>query len=113
MYAPFSLSTRSTTTTSLRLTRMSFWIDRIRLLESSESKIIPSMLSYSSYLWIKQSYEQVHLFYTPIQWDSRRIREEATYKFDIGTHFRNMSDLDHDQFIDFWVVLLIVSHCAL
>lgn len=44
---PFSLSTRSTTTTSLRPTLMSFWILRIRLRDSSESRIMPSMLSYS------------------------------------------------------------------
>lgn len=40
---PFSLSTRSTTTTSFRPTRMSFWILRIRLRESSESRIMPSL----------------------------------------------------------------------
>src|SRR5438046_3067118 len=45
---PFSLSTLSTTTTSLRPTLMSFWILRIRRLESSERRIMPSMLSYSS-----------------------------------------------------------------
>lgn len=49
-HTPFSLSTRNTTTTSLRPTRMSFCIDRIRRRESSESRIMPSMLSYSSNL---------------------------------------------------------------
>lgn len=44
---PFSLSTLKTTTTSFRPTRMSFWILLIRLLDNSESKIMPSMLSYS------------------------------------------------------------------
>ena len=44
---PFSLSTLSTTTTSLRPTRISFWILRIRLRESSDNRIMPSMLSYS------------------------------------------------------------------
>lgn len=47
-YAPFSLSTRNTTTTSFLPTRMSFCTDLIRLLDNSESKIIPSVLSYSS-----------------------------------------------------------------
>jgi hypothetical protein len=45
---PFSLSTLSTTTTSFRPTRINFWIDRIRRRESSDNRIIPSMLSYSS-----------------------------------------------------------------
>lgn len=49
-YIPFSLSTLSTTTTSFRPTRISFWILLIRLLDSSLNKIIPSMLSYSSNL---------------------------------------------------------------
>jgi len=44
---PFSLSTRSTTTTSFLPTRTSFCILLIRLRDSSESRIMPSMLSYS------------------------------------------------------------------
>lgn len=46
--SPFSLSTRITTTTSFLPTRINFWILLIRRRESSESRIIPSMLSYSS-----------------------------------------------------------------
>ena len=46
---PFSLSTRRTTTTSFLPTRMSFWMERIRRRDSSDSRIIPSMLSYSSF----------------------------------------------------------------
>jgi len=45
---PLSLSTRSTITTSLRLTRMSLFTLRMRRRLSSDSKIMPSMLLYSS-----------------------------------------------------------------
>jgi hypothetical protein len=46
---PLSGSTRITTTTSFRPSRINFCTDRIRLRDSSERRIIPSMPSYSSY----------------------------------------------------------------
>ena len=45
---PFSLSTRSTMHTSCFPTRISLFTERMRRRESSESRIMPSMLLYSS-----------------------------------------------------------------
>uniref|UniRef100_A0A6B0UXT4 Putative secreted protein n=1 Tax=Ixodes ricinus TaxID=34613 RepID=A0A6B0UXT4_IXORI len=45
---PLSLSTLMTTTHSFLPTRMSLLMDRIRRLDSSESRIMPSMSLYSS-----------------------------------------------------------------
>lgn len=98
MYTPFSLSTRRTTTTSFRPTRMSFWIDRIRRLESSESRIMPSMLSYSSYLHKTDERVRIH------------CRERKTYEFDIGTHLGDLAHLHHDELVDLRIALLVVTH---
>lgn len=53
-YAPLSGSTRITTTTSFLPTRIIFWTDRIRLLESSERRTIPSIPSYSNWICISR-----------------------------------------------------------
>jgi hypothetical protein len=81
--SPLSLSTRMTTATSLRPTRMILLTDRIRLRDNSESKIIPSILSYSSYC------------------QSRH--DKGTYKFDIGSHLLNGDDLDHYEGVHLYV----------
>merc|ERR1719317_481724 len=44
---PFSLSTLMTTTGSVFPTRISLFMERIRLLDNSESRIMPSILLYS------------------------------------------------------------------
>lgn len=50
LYLPFSLSTRMTTTHSLRPMRMSLLMERIRRRDSSLRRIMPSMLLYSKRL---------------------------------------------------------------
>lgn len=47
LHSPFSLSTRMTTTHSLRPMRMSLLMERIRRRDSSLRRIMPSMLLYS------------------------------------------------------------------
>ena len=79
MYAPFSLSTLRTTTTSFRPTRMSFWIDRIRLRESSDRRIMPSVLSYSSYL--EEHDEQVRPSRGPEPWSKQEERGRVHTSF--------------------------------
>jgi hypothetical protein len=59
-------------------------MDRIRRLESSESKIIPSTLSYSSCRGGELG--------------GRRGSERA-YQLDIGAHLLYLLHLDHDELI--------------
>lgn len=60
---PLSLSTRMTTATSLRPTRIILLTDRIRLRDNSDSRIIPSMLSYSSYCQSRHTKKNVQVWH--------------------------------------------------
>ena len=102
-HIPFSLSTRNTITTSFLPTRISFWILLILLRESSESNIIPSILSYSS------------CSDRPASWAIDKNMTffkflDNTYQLDIGTHLSDLAHLNHDQFINFRILFSIVPH---
>lgn len=108
--APFSLSTLMTTTTSFLPTLINFWILRIRRLDNSDSKIIPSMLSYSSYLMRNvvddnpsgesQVEEDEQKWRKKRTWWSTSLRMSAgkvqnlTYKLNISSHLLNLLYLD-------------------
>jgi hypothetical protein len=104
---------------------MSFWIDLIRLRDSSESKIIPSTLSYSSYTrpnHNQQSERQRQKDKSggcqrwTFPFDRARdpqgdwARKKRTDELDVGSHFGNLLDLDHDEVVDLGVLVLVESH---
>ena len=66
---PFSLSTRRTMTGSMRPTLMSLDTDLMRRRVSSESKIIPSMLLYSS-SWTYAPISAMDLTWTMTTWST-------------------------------------------
>ncbi len=60
------------------------------------------MLSYSSYAEIGYS----------LSICSVHDGQYKAHQLNIGPHLGNLSDLDHDQFIDLGILLLIVPHVA-
>lgn len=84
---------RMTTTTSLRPTRMSFCMDLIRRLDSSERSIIPSTLSYSSYGTNLSKYQDLRC----------RSLPAAAHQLDVGAILLDLLYLDHHQRVHFGV----------
>jgi len=95
---PFSLSTLRTTTTSLRPTRISFWILRIRRLDNSDNRIMPSMLSYSR-----------SLTYAPISAIYRRDISIASFDYPSLVTISYLLDVHHHETIDLRILLFIES----
>jgi len=57
---------------------------------------------------ILQLHQPTHFISTLL--DYWFVEGEESYQFNICTHFRDLADLDHDQFVDFGVLLLVVPH---
>ena len=99
-HIPFSLSTRSTTTTSFRPTRMSFWILRIRRLESSLNRIMPSILSNSSSF----TYAPISAIWAQTCQPRYRCSTRAT---DEGRNATHLLDVHHDKALHLGELLLV------
>lgn len=102
---PLSLSTLRTTTTSFLPTRISFWILLIRRLESSESKIMPSMLSARVSLRALACGELTAA--TPWWMLAGASRHTIFQEFDVGSHLCDLLDIYHDKALHLRVLLLV------
>src|SRR5689334_16681876 len=95
---PLSGSTRITTTTSFRPSRINFCTDRIRLRDSSDRRIIPSMPSYSSCRRSAAIRSQPAAVCSTAAKRGRRT-VAGTHQLDVCSHFLDRLHLDHDQLV--------------